>query len=93
MKGIFTTPRILTAGLLAGVLATVAGASRPFEQGAIAREIVPHLYLAGSPFGGDFDESAIYYPGGTGSAGVLGRAIAMLEGWAEQHKGHDTSVL
>jgi glycogen debranching enzyme len=40
------------------------------------QKFVPHLYLAGSPFGGDFDESAIYYHGGTAvaiEAGLLTR--------------------
>ena len=37
---------------------------------------IPHLYLAGSPFPGDFDENAVYYHGGTAvaiEAGLLTR--------------------
>jgi glycogen debranching enzyme len=40
------------------------------------QKFVPHLYLEGSPFAGDFDESAIYYHGGTAvaiEAGLLTR--------------------
>jgi hypothetical protein len=40
------------------------------------RKFIPHLYLDGSPFPKDFDESAIYYHGGTAvaiEAGLLTR--------------------
>jgi glycogen debranching enzyme len=41
------------------------------------RKFVPHVYLEGSPFPGDFDENAIWYHGGTAvaiEAGLLSRA-------------------
>jgi len=41
------------------------------------QKFIPHLYLAGSPFPRDFDESAVYYHGGTAvaiEAGLLTRA-------------------
>ncbi len=41
------------------------------------QKFIPHLYLAGSPFPPDFDESAVYYHGGTAvaiEAGLLTRA-------------------
>jgi hypothetical protein len=40
------------------------------------RKFIPHVYLAGSPFPDDFDETAIYYHGGTAvaiEAGILTR--------------------
>jgi hypothetical protein len=40
MKSLCTMPRILTAGLLTIVLATVAGAARRSERGALAKEIL-----------------------------------------------------
>jgi glycogen debranching enzyme len=49
---------------------------RKYLWDAQKRKFVPHLYLAGSPFAGDFDESAIYYHGGTAvaiEAGLLTR--------------------
>jgi hypothetical protein len=49
---------------------------RKYLWDAQKQKFVPHLYLAGSPFGGDFDESAIYYHGGTAvaiEAGLLTR--------------------
>lgn len=39
-------------------------------------QFIPHIYLAGSPFPADFDESVIFYHGGTAvaiEAGVLSR--------------------
>ena len=41
---------------------------RKYLWDAQKQKFVPHLYLAGSPFGADFDESAIYYHGGTAVA-------------------------
>ncbi len=41
------------------------------------QKFIPHVYLAGSPFPGDFDENAIYYHGGTAvaiEAGLLSRS-------------------
>ncbi|MDR2564271.1 MAG: hypothetical protein LBC98_10090, partial [Prevotellaceae bacterium] len=41
---------------------------------ASAQKFIPHLYLAGSPFPPDFDESRIFYHGGTAvaiEAGIL----------------------
>ncbi|HAM73814.1 MAG TPA: hypothetical protein DCM86_19455 [Verrucomicrobiales bacterium] len=41
------------------------------------QKFIPHLYLAGSPFPSDFDESVVYYHGGTAvavEAGLLSRA-------------------
>ena len=41
------------------------------------QKFIPHLYLAGSPFPADFDESEVYYHGGTAvaiEAGLLTRA-------------------
>jgi hypothetical protein len=32
------------------------------------RKFIPHIYLAGSPFPNDFDESAVFYHGGTAVA-------------------------
>jgi glycogen debranching enzyme len=49
---------------------------RRYLWDAQKQKFVPHLYLAGSPFAGDFDESAIYYHGGTAvaiEAGLLTR--------------------
>jgi glycogen debranching enzyme len=49
---------------------------RRYLWDAQKQKFVPHLYLAGSPFGEDFDESAIYYHGGTAvaiEAGLLTR--------------------
>lgn len=43
---------------------------------ARAQKFIPHLYLAGSPFPASFDESAVYYHGGTAvaiEAGLLPR--------------------
>jgi hypothetical protein len=43
---------------------------------ATKQKFIPHLYLAGSPFPDDFDESAVYYHGGTAvaiEAGLLTR--------------------
>jgi len=40
------------------------------------QKFIPHLYLGGSPFPNDFDESSIYYHGGTAvaiEAGILTR--------------------
>lgn len=40
------------------------------------RQYIPHIYLEGSPFPEDFDESVVYYHGGTGMAmhaGLLSR--------------------
>ena len=40
------------------------------------QKFIPHLYLTGSPFPADFDESAVYYHGGTAvaiEAGLLTR--------------------
>jgi glycogen debranching enzyme len=41
---------------------------RKYLWDAQKQKFVPHLYLAGSPFGADVDESAIYYHGGTAVA-------------------------
>ena len=41
---------------------------------AQTQKFIPHVYLAGSPFPADFDESKVYYHGGTAvaiEAGVL----------------------
>ncbi len=50
-----------------------------------ARKFIPHLYLDGSPFPADFDESKIYYHGGTAvaiEAGLLSREeIAAVNAW------------
>ena len=44
---------------------TLAANARKHLWDAKAGKFIPHLYLDGSPFPADFDESAVYYHGGT----------------------------
>ena len=49
---------------------------REYLWDAKNQKFIPHVYLDGSPFPGDFDENAIYYHGGTAvaiEAGLLTR--------------------
>jgi len=41
---------------------------RQYLWDATRQKFIPHIYLAGSPFPADFDESVIYYHGGTAVA-------------------------
>ena len=51
---------------------TVAGNIRKYLWDDAAQKYIPHIYLNGSPFPEDFDESVIYYHGGTAVAAQAG---------------------
>ena len=54
----------------------IRGNVRKFLWDAGRGKFIPHLYLDGSPFPGDFDEAAVWYHGGTAvaiQAGLLSR--------------------